>query len=95
MIDARNRHFIDLINKKNYYTQKKMEEDRAREYHSQQREERKAALASARLKAIEINVKRKEGILQDNYFSKDAQEKHEQQEIEKRKVQRLQAMISK
>ena len=27
MINARNRHFVDLIEKKNFYTQRKIEED--------------------------------------------------------------------
>ena len=72
MIIARNRHFQDLIDKKNYYAQKKLTEESNREKFAKRREKHKELMFNVRLGAIEGNQRSKEEIRHDNFRDKEA-----------------------
>ena len=95
MIQARNRHFVELVNKKNFYAQKKMMTDMQRAECTKQREENKAAVKSARFEAMSSNFLRKDDILTTNNLTKEQQDSHDQKAVEQRKIVRLQALIAK
>ena len=72
MIIARNRHFQELINKKNYYAQRKMTEESLREKFAKQREKHKEFIFNARFGAIDKNQKSKEDVKNGNFNAKEA-----------------------
>ena len=95
MIQARNRHFVELVNKKNFYAQQKIQTEKQRDLFNKQREETKQRIKEARFDAMKGHFRQKDEVLQVNSEVKEQQIEHEKRQIEEKKVIRLQALISK
>mmetsp|Transcript_24806 Transcript_24806/g.30998 ORF Transcript_24806/g.30998 Transcript_24806/m.30998 type:complete len:186 (-) Transcript_24806:718-1275(-) len=93
MIDARKRHFEDLLVKKNYYYNMAIQEEKQRMQNQRNRLERKSAIKLGRIEAMAANQMAKEETVHTVTEARIKQQKIAQSEIEKQKEVKLKELI--
>jgi len=93
MIDARKRHFEDLLVKKNHYYNVAIQEEKQRMQNQRNRLERKSAIKLGRIEAMAANQMAKEETVHTVTEARIKQQKIAQSEIEKQKEVKLKELI--
>lgn len=93
MIEARKRHFEDLLMKKNHYYDLAKQEEHQRELNEKRKKDRKTMIKLARVEAITNNKISKDETLNEVTEARIKSEKLNQIELEKQKEVKLRQFI--
>lgn len=93
MIEARKRHFEDLLLKKNFYAQKQEMEDKQREVNLKRRKETYNMIQQRKIESIVQNLGSKIELKEKIHKDKQLEARRQMKELEEKKVQKLQELI--
>jgi len=95
MIEARKRHFEDMLMKKNHYLNLQLQESKQRQLNERKRQEAKNTIHQRRVEAYTQNLNTKEETLQAVIEAKIRGQKYEMELLEKQKEQKLRDLLQK
>ena len=95
MIEARKRHFEDLLLKKNHYLNVQLAEDKQREMNQRKRLENKTNLTMSKLTTMGMNRQLKEQTKKEFSEAKSVEDQRRMALKEQQKIQKLQELINR
>ena len=95
MIEARKRHFEDLLLKKNHYLNVQLAEDKQREMNQRKRLENKTNLTMSKLTTMGFNRQLKEQTKKEFAEAKSVEDQRRMALKEQQKIQKLQELINR
>ena len=95
MIDARKRHFEDMLIKKNHYYNVAIAEEKQRQQNQRERLERKTAIKLRRIEAMATNMSAKKETIDSVTEARIKAERQKMREVERLKEVKLKELIQR